>query len=773
MHTETIGIILPWREWKRLIQKKSAGILNQLVCHFAKMGEDFGLKVLFFNINNIYMEELKGDAISLEEGEFSKNENVSIPPIIYNPTNFHQQKNLNKLYLLAQQEEIIVINEQNTLSKKIIRELMQSYPDLENYTATEEMPLNSSFIHVVAQKGTSNDWITHLVSRQDSDHNVHPNEDLLENHSSDNIYSKINEISLKFLRLVHYYFPGIHELGLKFVVCEEGKVQLEATCPILDLLIELQKSDRDLLKKIIKWPFELGTSMLSQQIKEEWSSRNTDSKEDVDGFLMEQNDLGAESTNQKMSLKNLELQTWVKFIEYFDVEDVIKVPERVKKILSFQPDSVKFGIKEVDCKFITYDDQIPYKKDFIQSPIPIFVSTSLLKKMQIPLECVYQLRFTNETCIVGPSIGLLLGEKNFQYHLKYMEKFTDRFGDYEKFGGLVIAFSPRSVDWEEKIAYGMVYDPQQKKWKYGSAPIPAVLYRRNFHQNESHIRQLIKLTGNQLFNSYHFKKSDLFELQEVPRIHKHIPKTYFLKSNIEDLIRFLKEEGKVILKPASLSRGRGILILEETKNHEYILYDYQQKDHVVHYLYEPEQIYKLLESLNVFEMDYIFQTYIPLLRINGRPFDIRVVMQKANRTTWNCSGIECRVAGENEVITNIARGGEAITLEEAISRSHLNLPYYEIRKHILKICHKFCKKVEKKDQHFGEFGLDIALDQEGYPWILEANIFPSFKGFKKMDYEQYLKIRYQPFYYAVRLQNFEVFNENTEIESSNKQIVHY
>ena len=133
-------------------------------------------------------------------------------------------------------------------------------------------------------------------------------------------------------------------------------------------------------------------------------------------------------------------------------------------------------------------------------------------------------------------------------------------------------------------------------------------------------------------------------------------------------------------------------------------------------------------------------------------------MQKYQKGNWKCSGIECRVAGENEDLTNIARGGQAMSLDEAIIKSNLTIPFTTIHSRILKVCQNFCMLMDQKQEHYAEFGLDIALDQEGYPWILEANIYPSFKGFKKMDYNTYLKIRFQPLYYAVNIQGFNVLD---------------
>jgi D-alanine-D-alanine ligase-like ATP-grasp enzyme len=56
--------------------------------------------------------------------------------------------------------------------------------------------------------------------------------------------------------------------------------------------------------------------------------------------------------------------------------------------------------------------------------------------------------------------------------------------------------------------------------------------------------------------------------------------------------------------------------------------------------------------------------------------------------------------------------------------------------------------------HFAEFGIDLAIDKDKNLWLIEANVFPSFKGFKTMDLQTYLGIRYTPFLYALSLTQF-------------------
>ncbi|HEX3027243.1 MAG TPA: YheC/YheD family protein [Clostridia bacterium] len=77
------------------------------------------------------------------------------------------------------------------------------------------------------------------------------------------------------------------------------------------------------------------------------------------------------------------------------------------------------------------------------------------------------------------------------------------------------------------------------------------------------------------------------------------------------------------------------------------------------------------------------------------------------------------------------------------------------RKKILDLCRKICVYLDTSGHHYAELGIDIAIDRDQNLWLIEANVFPSFKGFKKIDRETYLRIRYSPMIYARSLTGFE------------------
>ena len=761
---ETIGVLLSIREWNHLRRNKDNK--NGIWHLFAVKAEDINLKIVYFTLQHVSLPLLKTEAIVIEKNSEIKKETMDIPLIIYNPTKFNQKKYIKLLRELSNHPKFQVINEHHVIKKKNLFKLIQAQSDLYNHLQNEKEddPNNASMtIYVLGQKFSNREWEIPIIYVKDKGGIKYLLEEaspLLENLPQK--FTEVKEIqgilyehSEKLLKIIHYYYPGIYEVGLLFSINSNGQIKINSTCSFNSILKDLYSWNQQLCQSIFETSLKVAKELLQQKNNPEETNIQNQPND-----LIKMNELFSSSVKENKKIKQLikeGFSVWIKLRVFDDEKMTLKLPGELMKTISSELNILQFGIKEQPCNIIK-EGAVLLKNNTYNAPIEILISRSLLTKLYIPLDMIYQLHLSADKVILGPSIGLLLGEKNQLYTPAYMDKFSDRLGIYEKFGGLVIAFSSRSIDWEEKIAYGMIYDPIRKKWEYGTAPIPAAIYRRNFHQKPDQIKQLIELTDDKLFNSHHYKKSDLLTLQNEKKMKNHLPDTHLYK-NMNELIEFVNEKQKVILKPVSLSRGRGIFVIEQSagESEGYILYDHRKGFRLQHLIPNAQGLEEMLSSLNIFHEKYLYQTYIPLLKVTNRPFDVRVVMQKYDKEHWICTGIECRVAGENEVLTNIARGGEAMTLEEVVEETGIDLSFEKVQKSILKLCQKFCSLMDKKENaHFAEFGLDIGLDQEGFPWIIEANIFPSFKGFKAMDFNTYLTIRYQPIIYAVHLQGFVV-----------------
>jgi glutathione synthase/RimK-type ligase-like ATP-grasp enzyme len=389
------------------------------------------------------------------------------------------------------------------------------------------------------------------------------------------------------------------------------------------------------------------------------------------------------------------------------------------------------------------------------NPLKIRISDRLGAGLLIPKSPTYRMKYNRGNIVIGPVIGLLLGNKDYSYSPEHMDKYSDRFGVYDRVGGLIYAFSPKAIDWENRTVYGLYYNPKRRAWRFGRFPYPSAIYRRDFHSDHEDIKKLIEITGGNLFNSWRFTKSYLNDYISRDReLSRYVPPSR-LSENFEHIKKFIDMYHDIILKPTSLSRGRGICIIRRDGD-IYRVFDYRAKKPEEIELDSDDALEKFFDKNECFFNSYLVQRCLSLAKIDGSSFDIRVVMQKEKPNEWQCSGIECRVAASGLLLTNISRGGYALTIDEALNRAFPGdrEGCEDLKEQIDRLCLKICRSLDRLGHHFGEFGMDIAVDEDKHLWIIEVNVFPSFKGFKTMDYNTYLKIRYTPILYAAHLTGF-------------------
>lgn len=444
---------------------------------------------------------------------------------------------------------------------------------------------------------------------------------------------------------------------------------------------------------------------------------------------------------------------WIKIEVIPQDDEVIYIPKQLMKRLNTDV-RIFFGKRNCFADVKVLDDLEAVDRTSYENPQKIKMSSRLVSNLLIYESLIYQMKGNYTNIIIGPTIAMLLGNHNYSYRPTHMEKYSDRLGIHDKIGGLIYAFSTDAVDWENNLVYGLYYNTEKSGWEYGKFPIPTVIYRRDFHSTKN-IKKLIEATNGKMFNSARFTKFNFYQYVKQDReLIEHLPATE-LSRNYEQIKNFLDRYEKIILKPTSLSRGRGICIIGKVDN-VYKISDYRGKEVVELEFNKDEELKEFFEENTSFFNKYLVQKCLSLANIDGARFDIRVVMQKERSNDWQCSGIECRVAAKESLVTNISRGGYALTIDEALKRAFPSKAgkYEKMKQDLDALCIKLCEHLDKMGHHFGEFGMDIALDTDGNMWIIEVNVFPSFKGFKTMDPDTYLKIRYTPMLYAAHLTGF-------------------
>lgn len=223
-------------------------------------------------------------------------------------------------------------------------------------------------------------------------------------------------------------------------------------------------------------------------------------------------------------------------------------------------------------------------------------------------------------------------------------------------------------------------------------------------------------------------------LLEDPFIQKYVPHT--LPFNQRNLNAMLDDYTSVFFKPTNGSGGKNIIRIRKTAG------GYQTQLNTSKTSYSTAA--QLYRDLNRFAgiRPYLLQKGIRLAKSNGKPFDIRVMVQKTKQGAWVSTALFTKVGNPNKVATNYNQGGSLKTFGKTMKGASFSpnfTPYLESELKRLGVA-----VGENFDRHykgFQELGLDVAIDSNGRAWILEVNTRPQIyplKAFK--DKSLYRKI---------------------------------
>ncbi|WP_058302446.1 YheC/YheD family protein [Gorillibacterium timonense] len=195
----------------------------------------------------------------------------------------------------------------------------------------------------------------------------------------------------------------------------------------------------------------------------------------------------------------------------------------------------------------------------------------------------------------------------------------------------------------------------------------------------------------------------------------------------------------VFVKPVSGMHGKGVIKVELVKSAEK---PYRYQEGLVKRSFKDRgSLYKAILKVAA-GRPYLVQKGIRLLRYKDRPFDIRVMIQQSPAKRWEVTGIICRVAQPGKIVTNVHNGGRLQPIERMLK------PYAHKRSMERSIADL---KSLGKDvaEHLGrrfpgikEIGLDIGIDGDLKPWIIETNTSPASFIFKHLpDKSIYQRVR--------------------------------
>lgn len=221
-------------------------------------------------------------------------------------------------------------------------------------------------------------------------------------------------------------------------------------------------------------------------------------------------------------------------------------------------------------------------------------------------------------------------------------------------------------------------------------------------------------------------------LTEDPELNLHNPETYlFSKDNLFKMLESYKE---IMIKPVSGSFGKNIRKVTKMDNGTLQVH-YNKEKFIVKDKYSLYRFLNKIETLG--RKSFMIQKYISLAKVDGRPIDFRYIVQRKKDTPdWVITGKHAKVAVLGYIITNLQVGGSGniLSVEKALKKSNIeNLNLNHTLQSLDRIALLASKCLTRSFEKHTIWGYDMAVDETGHVWIIEANSAPLVGGFRYLD----------------------------------------
>lgn len=328
---------------------------------------------------------------------------------------------------------------------------------------------------------------------------------------------------------------------------------------------------------------------------------------------------------------------------------------------------------------------------------------------------------------LGPIIGLVTD-------FKYKEKEEPNFRSIHSFceelhhgiaenGGFLYVFS-----YPEFSVQGYYFE--DGIWKPAELPLPDVIYNRihsrrlEFGKEYQFFRQLLSDLSIPIFNDRFLSKWEVHEhLIHENHLHSYIPETnIFTKDN---LAVFLQKYETIFIKPVHGSQGRNIFKIIKENNQFHLKSSIKSQSADIQIELPAMELYQQIKPL-LNNRIYIIQQGIPLLTYQSRGMDYRVLCHKNHQNIWIVTSVVARISAEDEFVSNIARGGEVMTPISALRDIMSISDAKRLISQIKELAIETALIIDRNSPGItGELGIDIGIDTDCNPWLIEVNSKPS------------------------------------------------
>lgn len=415
--------------------------------------------------------------------------------------------------------------------------------------------------------------------------------------------------------------------------------------------------------------------------------------------------------------------------------DTILISEKIMKdqrIPKAQHITIQFGVHTHTVKVLPSPKKnslYMHSKLAQQLGIPFFSQ----QKLQLRIQYLSKLTVMK----LGPLLSILINKET-------PEDLNKPFGVISSFcrelaeacsteGAIAYFFTPSSIPINGSIVNGWILDGE---WKKIQLPLSEVIYNRLTRkiENQAHVQHLFNQTAklHQLivFNERFLDKHDVFQaLQSDESVKKFLPESLLLE-DFQTLKAMYNKHRVLYLKPVQGSLGKGIYRITTLESQNMIsLENTGSSSQRLMKFSSLGNLYRALKP-KLANKKYQLQQGLSVIQIGRKPVDFRALVQKNAFGAWSITSVVARTAGNEQFVANLARGGSIDTVLNTLPHTNLlqHIPPEEILSSLRKSAVAIAEAIDRNiDAHFGELGVDLAVDIQGKVWLLEVNSKPSKK----------------------------------------------
>ncbi|RXT07194.1 YheC/YheD family protein [Ammoniphilus sp. CFH 90114] len=223
-------------------------------------------------------------------------------------------------------------------------------------------------------------------------------------------------------------------------------------------------------------------------------------------------------------------------------------------------------------------------------------------------------------------------------------------------------------------------------------------------------------------------------LSAYPHINTHQP--YTVQMDKTKLKKCIKKYGLIYVKPNIGSHGEGIFQIKKKDKKNLLLRTTKQKKTFKNV----SSLYKYLKAHSKRLM--AIQQGISLELANGKPYDIRSMVQRKPGAPWTSTGIFTKVGAKGKIVTNYSQGGQIVLLDHVFKS--IGLPPKKRKQRFKKlkaVSLAVAQALSAAQSGMYEMGIDFAFDKKGRLWILEVNTrHPQFHPLKELHPKMYQRM---------------------------------